>query len=94
MTERERRPIESLGELIRIENCGPEQVSCLRCGVVLRVIGGGHFSGLREDGTRWTGGRDWLECKACIQWFVRVYSSFRLDQPPRGWEACDPPQFL
>jgi hypothetical protein len=88
------RPIESLGELIGVEKTGPEHVPCPQCGVIREVIGGGHCSGLREDGSRWTGGRDWLECKACDQWFVRVYSSLHLDQPKRGWVACEPPKFL
>lgn len=87
-------PIRTLGELIRIENTGPEKVPCPRCGAVLEVIGGGHCSGLREDGSRWSGGVDWLECKACSQWFRRVYSSYVLFAPPRGWEECEPPEFL
>ena len=70
---------------------GPATAPCPQCGTPATLKGGMHCSGRRKDGSRWTGGVDWLECGRCRQWFQQVHSPFR---PSVGWEPCDPPEYL
>jgi hypothetical protein len=100
------RPIRKLGELPAVGDLpplgkamtgempsapGPATVPCPQCGTHATVQGGMHCSGRREDGSRWTGGVDWLECRRCSQWFKQVRSPFI---PFVGWEPCEPPEYL